>query len=144
MNLLKKSMMIVGMITIICVGTFMVWYFLNAPNETKQNQDDIPVDELLEISIDTKMITTNLADGNFIKAKFKIVTNSKKTAQEMGKLNFRVENTIIKHINGLEKEDVIGLESFTKLEENLQNELNKEFDSKDYITRVYIVDLLVQ
>lgn len=144
MNLLKKSLMIIGIITIIGVGAFFVWYFLNESNEVKSNQDDLSVEELLEISLDTETITTNLADGNFIKAKFKIVTKSKKTAEEIGKLNFRIENTIIKNINGLNKEDVIGFEQFTSLEENLKKELNKEFDSKGYITRVYIVDFVVQ
>ncbi|NMD69125.1 hypothetical protein HHO41_02405 [Bacillus sp. DNRA2] len=143
MNLLKKSLLIIGIITIIGVGAFFVWYFLNAPDETK-NQDDLSIEELQEISLDTEPIMTNLADGNFVKAQFKIVTKSKKTAEEITKLNFRVENTIIKNINGLKKEEIIGLDHFADLEENLKNDLNKEFDSKDYITKVYIVELLVQ
>jgi flagellar protein FliL len=144
MNLLKKSILIVAAITIIGVGAFFVWYYLNAPEETKNNADDITVDELVEISVDTEIISTNLADGKFIKAKFKIITKSKKTAEEVEKLNFRVENTIIKSLNSLTKEQVIGLDGLTAIEKNLKKELNKEFDSKDSITRVYIVESIVQ
>ncbi|WP_147535404.1 flagellar basal body-associated FliL family protein [Bacillus marasmi] len=143
MNLLKKSLLIIGSITFIGVGAFFVWFALNAPSETK-NQDEVSIEELLEISLDTKPITTNLADGNFMQAKFKIVTKSQKTAEEISKLNFRIENTIIKNINSLKKNEVIGIKGFKSLEESIENDLNKEFDSKDYITRVYIVDFLVQ
>lgn len=144
MNLLKKSLLIVGIITILGISAFFVWYFLNAPDETNRNSDELSVEELLEISIDTKPITTNLADGSMIKTQFKIVTDSKDHAEEIKKLNFRMESTIIKSLNGLKKKDVIGLEGFTSIQENLKTELNHEFEDKEIITKVYIVDLMVQ
>lgn len=144
MNLLKKSILIVGIITIIGVGAFFTWYLLNNKDEDKKNSEELSVEELLEISIDTEPITTNLADGSIIKIDFKIVTDSKDSAEEMEKLKFRVESTIIKSLNGMKKHDVIGLEGFTLIQDKLKNELNKEFVSKDMITKVYIVDLLVQ
>ncbi|WP_318507815.1 flagellar basal body-associated FliL family protein [Bacillus sp. T3] len=144
MNLLKKSILIVAIITIIGVGAFFAWHLLNNADEEKKNSEELTVEELLEISIDTEPITTNLADGSIIKIDFKIVTDSKNSAEEMEKLKFRVESTIIKSLNGMKKKDVIGLEGFTAIQDKLKNELNKEFVSKDMITKVYIVDLLVQ
>jgi flagellar protein FliL len=152
MNLFKKTILVIGIITVLGVGGYVVWdQLFTSEKEVKakdinQSMDtvlDQPVDELIEQSIDTETITTNFVDKGFIKTKFKIITSSKEKAEEIKKLQFLVESTIIKSLNEMKQEEAKGLQGFTYIETILKDKLNKEL-GKDYITRVYTVDLLIQ
>jgi flagellar protein FliL len=152
MNLLKKTMLVIGIITVFGVAGYAVWDQLFTSEkevkakDTNQNIDvvlDQPVNELIEQSVDTETITTNFVDQGFIKTKFKIITSSKQNAEEIKKLQFLVESTIIKSLNEMKQEEAKGLQGFTYIETMLKDKLNKEL-GKDYITRVYTIDLLIQ
>lgn len=143
MKLYLKSIMIMGIITVIGVGGFLGWrYFENKPKETAKETAPT-IDELLKKSVDTEAITTNFVDGGFVKAQFKIITTSEKQAEEVTKLTFRVESSIINSLNGMKKKDALGPDGFALIENNVKNELNKELGG-NYVTKVYTVDLLVQ
>lgn len=141
MKLLKKVMIIIG-ITIIGIGGYFLWDYLYSPKEAKVT-DKPTIEELLEQSVDTETITTNFADSGYIKAQFKIITTSPKNAEELKKLSFLVESTMIKSINGMKKVEASGPKGFALLESRLRDDLNKNLGDK-YISHVYIVDLLLQ
>ncbi|PFP30800.1 hypothetical protein COJ96_02220 [Bacillus sp. AFS073361] len=140
MNLYKKSMLIIGIITLVGVGGYFGWEKLNAP---KEEIKEPTAEELLEQSVDTEMITTNFADEGFIKMRFKIITKSKKDAEEIGKLQFHIESSIIQYVNNIKKEEANGPKGLTLIENNLQKVLNQELGT-NYITRVYMIDKVVQ
>ncbi len=143
MNLYLKSFLIIAVISIIGVGGFFAWNHFNSPAEEKAKVEKPTIDEVLKKSVDTEEITTNFADGGFIKTKFKIITTSENNAEEIKKLDFRVEDTIIKSFNSMKKEEASGPKGFTLIEKSLKDKLNKELGS-NYITRVYMVDKMIQ
>jgi flagellar FliL protein len=145
MKLFVKSLLILVVITAIGVGGYFVWHQLthSAQAEAKSKPGKPTVDDLINDSVDTDSITTNFADGGFIKAKFKLITTSQTNADEIKKLNFRIQDTIIQTINQIKKADAVGPKGFTFIENNVKNDLNKVLGG-NYITRVYLVDKLIQ
>lgn len=145
MKLYVKSLLILVVITVIGVGGYFVWHQITHPAQAEANSKAAQqtVDDLINESVDTDSITTNFADGGFIKAQFKLITTSQNNAQEIQKLSFRIEDTIIQTINQIKRADAVGPKGFTLIENNVKNDLNKALGG-NYITRVYLVDKLIQ
>jgi flagellar FliL protein len=143
MKLYIKSLMIIGIITIIGVGGLFGWKYYQNHSKQSASRALPTIDELLKQTVDTEAITTNFVDGGFVKTQFKIVTTSQKNAEEITKLPFRVESSVINSLNAMKKEEALGPNGFKLIENNVKNELNKELGG-NYVTRVYATDLLVQ
>jgi flagellar protein FliL len=142
MNVYKKSILIIAIITIIGIAGFFTWNYLQTkPDKETKKQETI--EELLEKSVDTEVIATNLADQGMAKMKFKIITTSKKNAEELTKLSFLTESTIIKYFNGLTKKEMTGPGAIESIETKLMDNLNKAL-GHEYVTRIYIVEHMVQ
>lgn len=143
MNVYKKSILIIGIITIIGIAGFFVWNYLQSKSDEKETKKQETIEELLEKSVDTEVISTNLADEGLAKVKLKIITTSKKNAKELTKLSFLTESTIIKYFNGLTKQEMTGTGAIETIESNLKDDLNKAL-GHEYVTKVYIVEHMVQ
>lgn len=142
MNLYIKSTLIIALITVIGIGGIFTWKRVTAPSSANTNQT-LSVDDLLKQSVDTEPITTNFTDGGFIKAQFKLVTTSSKKAEELQKLSFEVQNTIIQTLNEMKSNDFNGPEGFDLAENLLKKKLNQVL-GKDYIERIYTIEKTVQ
>jgi flagellar FliL protein len=114
---------------------------LNTNNQSKSSEPTI--DEVLEMSVDIKEITTNLASNDFIRISFKIQTDSKKAKEELQKRDFQVNNIIILELSGLEVEEIQGKEGQLKLEETLKTKIN-EILQEGKVQKVYITQFLLQ
>jgi flagellar protein FliL len=143
MNVYKKSILIIGIITIIGIAGFFIWNYMLSKPDDKETKKQETIEELLEKSVDTEVITTNLADDGLAKMKFKIITTSKKNAEELTKLSFLTESTIIKYFNGLTKQEMTGPGAIEAIENKLKDDLNKAL-GLEHITKVYIVEHMVQ
>lgn len=143
MNVYKKSILIIGIITIIGIAGFFVWNYLQSKPDEKETKKQETIEELLEKSVDTEVISTNLADEGLAKVKLKIITTSKKNAKELTKLSFLTESTIIKYFNGLTKQEMTGPGAIEAIESKLKDDLNKAL-GHEYVTKVYIVEHMVQ
>ncbi|MCH6263918.1 flagellar basal body-associated FliL family protein [Neobacillus citreus] len=143
MKSLKLFLIAIGVLLLISIGGYFAYQHFLGPGQTKGEEELPTIDQVLEKSVDTENITTNFANGGFIKTKFKIITTSPKNAEEVKKLQFLVESSIIKTINRMTKEESVGSAGITLIEENVKEELNKELGEK-YVTRVYLTDELIQ
>jgi flagellar protein FliL len=143
MNVYKKSILIIAIITLVGIAGFLGWNYLQSKPEEKETKKQETIEELLEKSVDTEVITTNLADEGLAKMKFKIITTSKKNAEELTKLSFLTESTIIKYFNGMTKQEMTGPAAIETIESILKDELNQVL-GHEYVTRVYIVEHMVQ
>jgi flagellar protein FliL len=143
MNVYKKSILIIGIITIIGIAGFFTWDYLKSKPDEKETTKQESIEEILEKSIDTEEITTNLADQGIAKMKFKIITTSKKNAEELTKLSFLTESTIIKYFNGMTKQEMTGQGAIETIETSLKDNLNKAL-GHEYVTKIYIVEHMVQ
>lgn len=142
-RLMKILIILIVVIVIGGFGGFFLWDHYFAPDKAKEKSDPPTIEELVAKSVDTEDITTNFADGGYIKTKFKIITKSDKTAEELKKLQFLVESSIIKSINRMKKEEAAGPDGIVLIETNIKNEINHNL-GEDYITEVFMVDELIQ
>lgn len=142
MNLYIKSILIILLITLLGVGGGLIWEKVSTPTEAKAKHS-ITIDDLLQQSIDTDTITTNFTDGGFIKARFKLIATSQKKAEDLQKLSFEVQSTIIQTLNGMKSEDVNGPKGLDFVENLLKKRLNQEL-GENYIERVYTTEKTVQ
>ena len=140
-NKLVMTMFIL-LVIIALVGAVAIITLLNTNNN--QGKDSKPtIDEVLEMSVDIKEITTNLASNDFIRISFKIQTDSKDAKEELEKRDFQVNNIIILELSGLEVEEIQGKEGQLKLEETLKTKIN-EILQEGKVQKVYITQFLLQ
>lgn len=133
--------MFILLVIIALVGAVAIIMLLNTNNQSKSSEPTI--DEVLEMSVDIKEITTNLASNDFIRISFKIQTDSKKAKEELQKRDFQVNNIIILELSGLEVEEIQGKEGQLKLEETLKTKIN-EILQEGKVQQVYITQFLLQ
>ena len=133
--------MFILLVIIALVGAVAIIMLLNTNNQGKDSKPTI--DEVLEMSVDIKEITTNLASNDFIRISFKIQTDSKKAKEELQKRDFQVNNIIILELSGLEVEEIQGKEGQLKLEETLKTKIN-EILQEGKVQKVYITQFLLQ
>lgn len=148
MKLFYKSLIIMLCITIIGVGGFVFWKKgedaeVSSQEETHQ-EEPITSAELKELVVETQVITTNLLDRGFIKAKFAIQTDSKETKERLGKLMFQAESIIIKSLAQMSKEKVLGEKGLELLEQTIKDELNNMLEAEDKVVKVYITERMIQ
>ena len=133
--------MFILLVIIALVGAVAIIMLLNTNNQGKDSKPTI--DEVLEMSVDIKEITTNLASNDFIRISFKIQTDSKDAKEELQKRDFQVNNIIILELSGLEVEEIQGKEGQIKLEETLKTKIN-EILQEGKVQKVYITQFLLQ
>ena len=133
--------MFILLVIIALVGAVASIMLLNTNNQSKGSEPTI--DEVLEMSVDIKEITTNLASNDFIRISFKIQTDSKDAKEELEKRDFQVNNIIILELSGLEVEEIQGKEGQLKLEETLKTKIN-EILQEGKVQKVYITQFLLQ
>jgi flagellar protein FliL len=143
MKLYMKSLIIIALITTVGVGGFAAWHYMATPTPAKANADQPSIDEVLNQSIEVGPITTNLKDGGIIKTKFELVCSSAKSAEELKKVSFQIESTIIQYLSGVKKEDLVGANGLDSLEGNVKKKLNQALGT-EVIKRVYTTDKLIQ
>jgi flagellar protein FliL len=139
-NKLVMTMFIL-LVIIALVGAVAIIMLLNTNNQSKDSEPTI--DEVLEMSVDIKEITTNLASNDFIRISFKIQTDSRDAKEELEKRDFQVNNIIILELSGLEVEEIQGKEGQLKLEETLKTKIN-EILQEGKVQKVYITQFLLQ
>lgn len=138
-KLLTVMLIILVSITLIGVVLFVVLTQLNKQSATLEPS----IDEILECSVDVPEITTNLADGKFIRIELKIQTDSKNAAKELEKRNFQTNNIIIEELSELTEENLKGKEGKILLESTIKARLN-ELMQEGEVQQVYITSYIIQ
>lgn len=134
MLILLVSITLVGVIAVVVIMKF-------TGDEAASNEPTI--DEIIEASVEVPEITTNLANGDFIKISFTIQTDSKKAKEELEKRNFQVKNIIITELSELKSEELEGKAGKEKLQEKLKTRFNSIMQ-KGTIEKVYITSSILQ
>ncbi|MGP4075613.1 flagellar basal body-associated protein FliL [Halobacillus sp. K22] len=138
-NRVFKTMIIVfSALTLIGAAILIIVMNLNGTEEASGKRS---IDEMRESSMLTEDITTDLINGDFVRIRFRIVTDSKRSLEELQKRDFQMQNILIKELA------VMDLKSFQsglgELEEQLKIKLN-EVMSQGTVTDVYTVDKVLQ
>lgn len=109
-----------------------------------ETEKAITAEELAELSIDTDVITTNLASAsNFAIVQFNILLSSEEAKEETEKRTPEVRAAIISTIAGLNKDQLIGGDGITTLEKELSAKLGKIVETGK-VERVLVTEFKIQ
>ncbi|EZP78046.1 flagellar basal body-associated protein FliL [Parageobacillus genomosp. 1] len=142
---MKSNKLIKTMVTILVVIALIGTVALIAVMKlTGQKETGAPsVDEIVESSIDIPEITTNLADGSYVKVSFKIQTDSKDSKEEAEKRDFQIKNIIIEELAEMKAENFKGKKGMIALEEKLKQQINQVMQ-EGKVEQVYITSFILQ
>ncbi|MED3664449.1 flagellar basal body-associated protein FliL [Geobacillus stearothermophilus] len=139
-NKVLKTMVIV-LAVIALAGTAALVAVMNLTGKEKQEAPS--ADELAERSIDIPEMTTNLADGRYIKISFKIETDSDQGKEEAEKRDFQMKDVIIEQLSKMKAADFKGKEGMAALKEQLKQQINALMQ-EGKVENVYITSFILQ
>ncbi|ANB61069.1 flagellar basal body-associated FliL family protein [Anoxybacillus amylolyticus] len=140
MSKLWKTMLIV-LVTITLLSAVALVVVLKFTG--KEEKKAPTADEIVASSVDVPEITTNLADGSFIKISFKIQMNSEDGKAEAEKRDFQIKDIIIEQLSMMKPADFNGEQGKTSLKNRLKEKINQIMqDGK--VEQVYITSFILQ
>jgi flagellar protein FliL len=138
MNRKAINIMIVILVCVSIAGGVVLYLMLG--DENKSHAGERSIEDMIEDSFETEAVTTDLKDGNYVKIKFRIVTDNEETKQTLQK-DFRLQNIIIKELATKEEKDLkTGLSELEKAMKKKLNELVVEGE----VTDVYTTEKVLQ
>lgn len=142
----QVSLIILVALTLIALITFFLWQ-MTTPSMVSGNQgmnvEDLSSKELLELSVDTEQITTNLYTNDFIIVQFNILVDNKKARKEVENRMSEIRSAIISVLASKTPEDLQGEEGISALEEILVERFN-EILNEGSVVRVLTIDRQIQ
>ncbi|MGI2328511.1 flagellar basal body-associated FliL family protein [Planococcus sp. YIM B11945] len=135
------------LIVIIAVAVIgaAAWFFLLKDKEAGAEEEKaLTAEEVAALSIDTDVITTNLAsEGHFGIVQFNILLSDEDAKHEAEKRTAEVRAAIISTVAGFTKEQLIGKDGIETLEKELFNKLSKIVEHGE-VERVLVTEFKVQ
>ncbi|MGE5701206.1 MAG: flagellar basal body-associated FliL family protein [Clostridia bacterium] len=129
-KLFNMALIVIIAITLIGAVTFVLWksYFTPSAKSSSaavaEEIKPLTADEMVEFTVDSGEITTNLLSSNYIIVRFSITADSKEGKEELTKRMPQVNQIIIKTLAGLTPDDIKGTEGLNKLEAKIMNEVS--------------------
>ncbi|MDO6449630.1 flagellar basal body-associated protein FliL [Oceanobacillus profundus] len=139
MSKLVKTM-ITSLVVLLVIAIASLVVVLNVAGENKKG-DAQSIDDIVNYSYESPEITTDLADGAFVRIQFQIVTDGKETLKEVEKRDFQLKNIIIKELATKTEEDFKS--GLSELEQVVKSSLN-ELVEEGEITEVYTINKILQ
>lgn len=144
MSLFQKSIIIIVSIALLGVGSFTVWHMLKTePSGQNASGKVASAAELVERTVETEVITTNLYGGGMIKIRFAIEADSLETKETLEKTRFQTQSIIIKILSQLNQEKLAGEKGLQLVENAIQEKLNNSLEGEK-IVKVYTTDRIIQ
>lgn len=142
MGKIVKIIVAVVVLAAICGGAY--FFFFMPKDEKAEEHKSHSAEEIAEMSIDTDVITTNLASaGNFGIVQFNILLSDKETKEEAEKRTAEVRAAVISTVASFTKEDLIGESGIKLIEEELILRLKDVFE-KGTVERVLVTEFKLQ
>lgn len=132
--------MLIILVTITLFGVIVV-VLLTQLN--KEKPDGPTIDEIIESSVDIPEITTNLADGSFVRITLKIQASDKKAGEELFKRDFQVKNIVIQELSEMEEKALEGKQGKITFQDAIKSQVN-ELMQEGEVTQVYITSYVLQ
>lgn len=118
-------------------------YINPAHANVKEKAEELPIDEVLKLSVETEEITTNLQDGGYAKVRFRLQAEDEDTKEELVKRLFQVDHIIIKTLAGMSSEELKGAQGIAKMEGQIKDGIN-EYLQLGETTEVLTTRLIIQ
>ncbi|WP_052131670.1 flagellar basal body-associated FliL family protein [Planococcus sp. CAU13] len=140
----KLTKILIVSVLVLAAAGAGAFFFLGKNAEGSEEKEKQPsAEELAAMSIDTDVITTNLASPNFGIVQFNILLDSEKTKEEAEKRTPEVRAAIISTVAGFTKDELVGQEGITALEEELKAKL-ADIMQTGKVERVLVTEFKVQ
>ncbi|KRG09748.1 flagellar basal body-associated protein FliL [Virgibacillus soli] len=140
MNKKLVSTMIVLLTAILLIAALALIIILKM--EHKDTDKEPTIDEVLKVSVDVPEITTNLANGKYIKLSLKVQTDSQKAKDELVKRDFQIQSLLIDELSEMEDTDLEGKEEKQEFSEALKKQMN-DLMQKGKVEKVYITSYII-
>lgn len=139
----KMKMLIIIVIVVAALGGGAL-YYLKSTTAEAEGEKKVSAEELAEMSIDTDIITTNLASGeNYAVVQFNILLDSKKAKEATEKRTAEVRAAVISTVAGFTKDELVGKEGIATLEQQLTSKLS-EIIAEGKVERVLVTEFKLQ
>lgn len=136
-----KVIIIMALSAIVLLG--VIWFGLTQLTKKEETPKGLSADEIVENSVETEMITTNLGSGGYIQLRFRIQASNKDAVEELTERNFQVRNIVLRLAASISAEEAKSKDGMIKFEEEMKNELNELLQSGTVI-KVYTTDKIIQ
>lgn len=131
--------MIVMMLTIIIIALVAVIIYFKLNDESSKQS----IDYIVASSWQTKEITTNTKDNQYVRIQFQIQLDNKKAKKEIEKRDFQVYDIIYNSLTEMNAEDFTSQEKIVKLEETLSSEINEILQDGE-VVQIYTIEKIIQ
>ncbi|WP_147535393.1 flagellar basal body-associated FliL family protein [Bacillus marasmi] len=136
-----KVIVIMALSAIVLLG--VIWFGLTQFTKKEETPKGLSADEILETSVETEMITTNLGSGGYIQLRFRIQVSSKDAVEELTQREFQIRNIVLSQAASMTEKEAKSAEGMIKFEEEMKNQLNELLQSGT-VLRVYTTDKIIQ
>lgn len=133
--------MLIILVTITLIGV-VIFVLLTQLNKQPQTLEP-SIDEIIAASVDIPEVTTNLADGSFVKIQLKLQTTNEKSAEELTKRIFQVNDILIGELSEMAEEDLQGKQGKVLFESTIKSQVN-ELMQEGKVEQVYITSYIIQ
>jgi len=141
MKNIKVILILFFVIAVIGAGAM---FYLKQDSAEAESPKEVTAEEIAALSIDTDVITTNLAStGNYGIVQFNILLSSEEAKHETEKRKAEVRAAIISTVAGFTKEELIGKEGIGKLEQELSSKL-EDIVVTGEVERVLVTEFKLQ
>lgn len=131
--------MVVIMLTMIIIGlAAVILHFNMTHGANKQSINDV-----VASSWETKEITANTMDDQFIRIQFQIQLDNKKAKKEIEKRDFQVYDIIYNMMTDMKAEEFLAEDSLVQFERTLINEINSILENGE-VVKIYTVEKIIQ
>jgi flagellar FliL protein len=145
-KLFNMSLIVLIGMSLLGVIGFVLWKYtfeVTAQQEQIVDARTLSADELVELSVETDVITTNLYTQDFIVIQFSVTLDSKKTKEEFEKRLKQARSTIISVLASMSPDDLRGEEGINHLEAVLMQRFN-DFLQEGKVIKVSTIDRKIQ
>lgn len=132
--------MLIILVTITLVGVIAV-VLVTQLNKGPESSEPT-IDDILVASVDIPELTTNLADGSFVRLELKIQTTSEKSAEELLKRDFQVKDIVIQELSEMEKVALEGKQGKVAFQNTIKSQIN-ELLQEGEVTQVYFTSYII-
>ena len=134
------TIMLIMLVTITLIGVIVVVLLTQLD---KGEAKGPTIDEIVESKVDIPELTTNLADGSFVKVSVTLQASDKESGEELLKRDFQVKNILIQELSEMESEALEGKQGKVTFQNAIKSQIN-ELMQKGEVTQVYITSYVLQ
>jgi flagellar FliL protein len=144
-KLLNMSVILLIAITLLGIVALVLYKYVLIPQDTNNQNalNDPSIEEMVEMSVSTGELTTNLADNRYAVMDFTIVLNNEDAKEEVEMGLFLVKREIIGVLSSLTSEDLTGEEGVNAMEARIISRVNNILQEGE-VVKVVTTKRLIQ